>query len=333
MNTPIVSVIVPVYNAEKHIHMLIDSILAQTFHNFELLLIDDESTDGVTAKICDEYGAMDSRIRVFHKPNGGVSDSRNFGIERARGEFITFADHDDYMFPDNLETMVKEIGGLDLLICDYNTGLRDEIAICKRKPKTWEVTANKQDEMAETIIKIGYKNAPVWNQLFRRSIIDAHKIRFRKIQYEDELFSTLYLIHVNSVKRIDYSGYYWIQTQNSQGSSHRYIAEMDWIKQMEGLYEKLISKYSIQGKYLHTYNWRVSNRLAVLCLKGYYKDSQKPYNERMAVWRSVRNDGWLKGKINLSVLDWKTRTILIIAKYRFYYIFDPLFTIYGRLNS
>lgn len=91
---PAISVIVPVYNAEKYLHRCIDSILAQTFTDFELLLIDDGSKDKSGA-ICDEYAVKDSRVRVFHKENGGVSSARNVGLDNACGEWITFVDSDD----------------------------------------------------------------------------------------------------------------------------------------------------------------------------------------------------------------------------------------------
>ena len=93
--TPKISVIVPVYNVEKYLPRCIDSILSQTFTDFELLLIDDGSPDNC-GKICDEYAAKDSRVRVFHKPNGGVSSARNLGLDNARGEWIAFIDSDDF---------------------------------------------------------------------------------------------------------------------------------------------------------------------------------------------------------------------------------------------
>lgn len=85
-SSPKISVIVPVYKAEKYIHRCIDSLLAQTFKNFELLLIDDGSPDN-SGKICDEYACIDSRVRVFHKGNGGVSSARQYGLEQAAGEY------------------------------------------------------------------------------------------------------------------------------------------------------------------------------------------------------------------------------------------------------
>ncbi len=94
MPSPKISVIVPVYNAEKWLRRCVDSILAQTYTDFEVLLIDDGSTDG-SGVICDEYTALDSRVRTFHKPNGGVSSARNLGLDNARGEWICFVDSDD----------------------------------------------------------------------------------------------------------------------------------------------------------------------------------------------------------------------------------------------
>lgn len=102
---PKISVIVPVYNAEKYLHRCIDSILAQTFTDFELLLIDDGSKDH-SGSICDEYAKKDSRVRVFHKENGGVSSARNTGIAESKGEWITFVDADDWVDETFLEEMM-----------------------------------------------------------------------------------------------------------------------------------------------------------------------------------------------------------------------------------
>ena len=102
---PKISVIVPVYNVEKYLRRCIDSILAQTFSDFELLLIDDGSKDS-SGEICEEYAGKDARIRVFHRQNGGVSTARNLGIDKAKGEWIYFVDSDDVVLPSALGTFV-----------------------------------------------------------------------------------------------------------------------------------------------------------------------------------------------------------------------------------
>ena len=100
---PIISVIVPIYNVEQYLPKCIDSIMSQSFTNIEILLVDDGSPDNC-GRICDDYALRDSRVRVFHKTNGGVSSARNYGIEKAMGKYLTFIDSDDWIESDMLET-------------------------------------------------------------------------------------------------------------------------------------------------------------------------------------------------------------------------------------
>ena len=117
----IVTIIVPVYNAEKYLHKCIDSILTQTYTDFELLLINDGSKDN-SGTICNEYAMKDSRIRVFHKENAGVSKARNMGLDNAKGEWITFVDSDDCLFFGFNVCVCHEISDdviLRLKCCDF----------------------------------------------------------------------------------------------------------------------------------------------------------------------------------------------------------------------
>lgn len=113
-----ISIIVPIYNVENYIRKCVDSILAQSFSDFELLLIDDGSTD-CSGTICDMYAHIDARVKVIHKENGGLSDARNTGIEAATGEYIGFVDGDDYILPNMYETLYKGIGesNADIATC------------------------------------------------------------------------------------------------------------------------------------------------------------------------------------------------------------------------
>ena len=125
--TPKISVIVPVYNTEKYLHHCIDSILSQTFIDFELLLIDDGSKDS-SGTICDEYAAKDNRVRVFHKENGGTSSARNMGLDNARGEYITFVDSDDWIDTTMYESMYSLAieKKVDAVYCDIILHLEHE---------------------------------------------------------------------------------------------------------------------------------------------------------------------------------------------------------------
>ncbi len=115
---PAVSVIVPVYKVEPYLRRCVDSILAQTFTDFELILVDDGSPDNCGA-ICDEYAEKDSRVKVIHKKNGGVSSARNMGLDAARGEYIYFCDGDDYIEKELLADAVQAMSGYDMVV--FNT--------------------------------------------------------------------------------------------------------------------------------------------------------------------------------------------------------------------
>ena len=118
MNIPQISVIVPVYNVEKYLTQCIESILSQTYQEFELLLIDDGSEDN-SGSICDHYSNIDSRVHVFHKENGGVSSARNMGIEHAKGEWVCFVDSDDWIDKDTFEYITGLWKGADFLQFGY----------------------------------------------------------------------------------------------------------------------------------------------------------------------------------------------------------------------
>ena len=117
---PTVSIIVPVYNAERTIRRCIESILNQEYTDFELLLVDDGSLDASGA-ICDEYAGRDSRVQVFHKANSGVSSSRNLALDRAQGTYLQFLDSDDWITPDATRSLVRamEDGSCDMVISDF----------------------------------------------------------------------------------------------------------------------------------------------------------------------------------------------------------------------
>lgn len=121
-----ISVIVPVYKVEQYIDKCVQSILSQTYENFELILVDDGSPD-TCPKICDEYAKKYSKVRVLHKKNGGLSDARNFGVEHANGEFVTFVDSDDYVSDDYLEILVylKEKYSADIVVTGILTFSRN----------------------------------------------------------------------------------------------------------------------------------------------------------------------------------------------------------------
>ncbi len=172
---PVLSLIIPVYKAEKHLDRCIDSILRQTFGDWELLLIDDGSPDRCP-EICEDFAEKDSRIQVIHQKNAGVSAARNKGLDLARGEWIGFVDADDWIEPDMFEVLLAQSENADVVMCDALTAYDDG----RREPDT--IT-----QLPESCF-LGHGDffpsllpefaGAVWRCIYRRSLIEAHGVRF-----------------------------------------------------------------------------------------------------------------------------------------------------------
>ena len=191
--TPVISIIVPVYNVEKYLSRCVDSILAQTFRDFELILVDDGSTDN-SAEICDKYAAKDSRIKVIHKENGGQSSARNNGLEIAIGKYIGFVDSDDWISTDCFEylyTLIEKFNA-DAVSADFVFAYENKpVAFQKYKNPKEKIIAGadeilcyylKQDKMH------GKNDFAVWGKLFKRELFRGLRFPAGKI-YEDNIIN------------------------------------------------------------------------------------------------------------------------------------------------
>lgn len=206
-----ISIIVPIYNAENFLYRCVDSILAQSYTDFELLLINDGSTDGSGA-ICDAYAVKDSRVRVFHKENGGVSSARNLGLDNAQGEYITFCDADDYVDPDWLAAYGEAIAeNVDLAIQGYYSIEGKEVKVkTLQASKGFTIEAKRQLIVSLMSQKAyGY----LWVKLFRKELITANNLRFvvQSAFREDEQFFSKYLENTASFACVNKVGYYYIE--------------------------------------------------------------------------------------------------------------------------
>lgn len=194
---PKISIIVPVYKVEKYLPKCIESILDQTYTDFELLLIDDGSPD-FSGKICDEYSLHDSRIRVFHKENGGVSSARNFGIDNAKGEWLTFFDGDDSVAPDTLKICSKYFNSYDIvrfsIVFDYGEST-STMSICE------------QNDLDQYRLKVISRDAilGVCVGLYKKELFITNSIRFDEalISGEDWLVQFELLTAANTIKIIN----------------------------------------------------------------------------------------------------------------------------------
>ena len=210
-----VSIIVPVYQVENYIRQCIDSILVQTFTDFELILVDDGSKDR-SGKICDEYAVLDQRVKVIHKENGGLSDARNCGMDQAVGNYFMFVDSDDYIASTMLEYLYKALTNkeADIAVCnflyffeedrkrDFSTNIQSEVL------SGAEIFYCRKNERVYGIWTVA------WNKLYKRETLGNVRFRFGKY-HEDEFWANdIYQMDIKVVT-IPECLYYYRQRDNS----------------------------------------------------------------------------------------------------------------------
>lgn len=206
IENPKISVIVPIYNAESTLYRCIDSILAQTFTDFELLLVNDGSVDNSGA-ICDEYEVKDSRIFVLHKENGGVSSARNLGLSHVSGEWVTFIDSDDWVAPCYLKNLMSHISDTIDLVFSYCTIIKEtgEVIVENFPPK---IIPSKCIETAFIENELHGRTSP-WSKLYRMEIVKIDNLRFceRMNIGEDLVFLYSFILKCRNIaftKDVDY---------------------------------------------------------------------------------------------------------------------------------
>lgn len=215
MYQPTISIIIPVYNAEQYLKRCIDSVLSQSYQFKELILVDDGSLDKSGA-ICDAYAKSDDRIMVFHNQNKGASAARNFGLDKATGEYISFLDSDDWIEPDYYKDFFEnEDFVYDIYFQNY---------VCHKKDGSTEIRplkplSVKNGNVGEAIlylmkeVKFGWS----WIKLFKHSIISKYAIKFDESisLREDELFALQYCAHINSLCIRPNANYHYYIYNNS----------------------------------------------------------------------------------------------------------------------
>lgn len=196
-DVPKISVIVPMYNVEKYLRRCLQSLRDQSFTDFEVLMIDDESPDR-SARIARAFSVLDDRFVLYRKKNGGLSDARNYGIERAKGEFIAFVDSDDHVHKDFLKTMYNACVkyDADMAYCLYrysyfNTGLT-----CPRPSKA-RAGAMDKEKALDALLRDSTFQSYAWNKLYRRKLFTENNIRYPYMYFEDIVTSSRLLHKAN----------------------------------------------------------------------------------------------------------------------------------------
>ena len=232
--SPTVSIIVPVYNAERTVRRCIESILSQEYSDFELLLVNDGSTDHSGA-ICEEYAARDSRVQVFRKENTGVSATRNLALDRAAGTYLQFLDSDDWITPDATKSLVRamENGPCDMVVSDFYRVVGDRLS---QKGHIDEDGLLTREEYAAHMMEnpADFYYGVLWNKLYRRSIVEAHHLRMNtEITWcEDFMFNLEYIRWAKAFRAIQIPIYYYVKTKGSLASQSLSISQAVKMKRL-----------------------------------------------------------------------------------------------------
>ena len=209
-----VSVIIPVYNVQDFLARCVDSVLAQTYSDLEIILVDDGSID-ISGDMCDEYALKDSRVKVIHKENGGLSDARNAGLERARGRYVTFIDADDYVHPQFVELLLKtaKSTGAQIAACTWQE-LNDGDTPRRVKTKNPRCTTYTQEEAINSVFYQKKLNHSACSRIFETQLF--YDLRFPEgALYEDLAVIYPLLSKVNKVALLKAPMYYYMHRQGS----------------------------------------------------------------------------------------------------------------------
>lgn len=297
-----VSVIVPVYNVEDHVARTIESLLVQTFHDFELIVINDGSKDD-SLKVCESYAAKDQRIKVINQPNAGSGMARNRGLAAAQGDYIYFADADDYVDPDLLKDNLRiaETNKADLVVF----GHFDEVISVKGKVKRKENKPLHHDMATRRAFRMNFEgyyqsSADVlWNKLYRKEYLTRHHLLFTNQKVgEDALFNILVYQEIERVFFNPKAYYHYVQRKGSAVNTYhplRFEYEYHVSKKLEELvlywgmeneYKLLISKRYLTAVYTE--------------LKGFaYKDCPLSYQEKRDRLKDILSDNHIKDALNV----------------------------------
>jgi glycosyltransferase involved in cell wall biosynthesis len=335
----LVSFVVPVYNAENVLKRCLDSILSQTHQNFEILLVNDGSTDR-SLLVCNEYASKDKRVRVIDQINSGPSTARNIGVFNANGDYICFIDSDDFITEKYLSDFLENYLNDDtLLIQDiYKYKNANSRLNCNYKKKV--IAINQADVLINNyhLLKYGYPFA----KFYKKSIIIDHKILFDSTVHfsEDLLFLLEYLTHCTAIKFLDVANYFYVDAGESLSNKYNtFESEMGCFKKYNNLSEKLFNLSSgeqSECKALKNSNAVAGHFLTRAIESMYRPNTIKDRAERLIILKRLFND-----ENSRVYYEWNTmkikKPLVLLFKLRLVNLFDLyisiLFFIRYRFNE
>lgn len=330
INTPKISIIVPIYNVEAYLDRCMQSLIMQTLREIEIIMVDDESPDNCPT-ICDNYAKQDSRIKVIHKKNGGLGFARNSGLEIATGKYIAFLDSDDFVDISMYETLYNTATqyNLDTVFCGFNQYSSYNI---KSKQEVSTFTIYEGKDIKEKVLLNMIAGTPeqkedrtlfmsVWHAIYSNKLIQKNNIRFcseREIISEDIVFDIDYLTQAQRVAYIPDCLYYYCLNESSLSR----IFRKDRNDKIITMYEKLIMK-------AEEFNWQNDEKLRIMRLFiGYSRNamidlcnSNIKFREKIKLLHQIcSNDIWIEilNKYPYQKLPTIYALFTILIKHKYY---------------
>lgn len=323
MKNDLISIIVPVYNAEPFLGECIDSLIGQTYNNIEIILIDDGSKDN-SLHICNEYSKKDKRIKVFHIDNAGVSNARNYGISHSNGQWITFVDSDDFIENDYCEALIKVVGeNTDLVIGRtisfvnnkklndyYKGGIADRINNQEQKKELYKSI------LVDNHKTIKYPHISTCSaKLFRKEIINRYNLQYdiKMKYYEDAIFNMIFINQSREIVMIDAKIYNY--RMNILSATNKFNSEM--INQYDYVYKKLenlCNEFKINIETYFDY-FKIKNLNTILT--NYFKSNKY---DKIFIRDNCNKIKKSLTKIKLSDLPKRRKMLVVLYKLRLYYL-------------
>lgn len=287
---PVVSIIVPVYNAKKTLARCIGSILDQEYRDFELLLVDDGSTDG-SGGLCDAYAKDDSRVRVIHKQNQGVSAARNTALSAARGEYLQFVDSDDWITTECTKLFVRAAKehDADLVISDFYRVVGERVS---HKGDIDEDRVLTREEFAAHMMEnpADFYYGVLWNKLFRRSLVERYHLSMNtQISWcEDFMFDLEYILHAKRFYALTVPLYYYVRTKGSLVSQGMSLARTIRMKRMvfeyyDRFYRRVLDEAEYNKNRLQVYSFLIDAAKDGFVPPAFFPNAYRLGQERISI--------------------------------------------------
>ena len=307
---PLISIVLPVYNVENYLERCLKTVIAQTYKNIEIILVNDGSTDG-SLKICEKYRFADSRIKIVNKENGGLSDARNVGIRNSNGEYITFIDSDDTVESDYVEYLYNLIkrSNVDMAVCAHT------VVIEKTNSKFIVSTDNilLSDKIAiKNMLYSNKVDTSAWAKLYKKSLFD--EINYPKgMLFED--IATTYKLFLKAKKIIfgSQSKYNYMIRENSITTQKFNVKKLDLLEMTDLMGQDVLDVYP--DLYKAVMRRRVYSRFSTLNHMISIKTHQK---EKAEIIHFIKQHGWEVFKDSLTPFRDKVAILLLFIDYRLY---------------